>query len=437
MRSALPKVMHKLAERPMLGHVLDACRRLDPERIVVVVGSDMPSVAAFAAPETIAVQTEQLGTGHAVRAARPSLAGVDADDILIVYGDQPLITTETLARMVEERRDTGAAAVVLGMRVTGDHAYGRLIKDADGNLVRIVEHTEASAEERTNPLCNSGFMAVDGGVLFDLVGRLSPNNAKDEYYLTDIVGLAVGDGRVCRVVEAPAEELVGVNSRADQAAAEAILQRTLRAKAMAGGATLIDPDTVYLAADTVLGRDVVIGPSVVFGPGVVVEDGVEIKAFCHIEGTKICADAMIGPFARLRPGTEVGEAAHIGNFVELKNTKLGIGAKANHLSYLGDAEIGATTNIGAGTITCNYDGFFKHRTVIGAGAFIGTNTSLVAPITLGDGVMTAAGSVLTRDVPSDATAISRAEEVVKPGHAARFRDMKRRAKTEAARQAKE
>ncbi len=432
MRSALPKVMHPLAGRPMLGHVLDACRPLEPERIVVVIGPNMPSVAAFAAPHPTAIQTEQKGTGHAVAAARAALGDEGFDDILIVYGDQPIITSETLTRMVEVRRDSGAAAVVLGMRVKGEHAYGRLVLDGAGNLARIVEHAEATAEERANDLCNSGFMAVDGGALFDLVGRLKADNAKGEYYLTDIVGLAVGDGRICRVVEAPVEELAGVNSRIDQAAAEAILQRRLRRQAMEAGVTLIDPDTVYLAADTKFGRDVLVGPNVVFGPGVAVEDGVEIKPFCHIEGTRIGTGAIIGPFARLRPGTEIGSHAHIGNFVELKNTKFGRGAKANHLSYLGDAEIGAETNIGAGSITCNYDGFFKYKTVIGAGAFIGTNTSLVAPVTLGDGVMTAAGSVVTHDVAADATAIGRAAQIDKPGHAARFRETKRRAKAEAA-----
>jgi bifunctional UDP-N-acetylglucosamine pyrophosphorylase/glucosamine-1-phosphate N-acetyltransferase len=433
MQSDLPKVMHKLAERPMLRHVLDACERLDPWRIVVVVGTDMPSVEAFAKPHPVAIQHEQRGTGHAVAAAQPAFEGESFDDVLVVYGDTPLITSETLARMVRERRITGAAAVVLGMRVDAENAYGRLVLDGHGNLVEIVEAAEATPQQLAITLCNSGVMAIDGSMLFDLVGRLSADNAKGEYYLTDVVALACQEGGLARVVEAGVEELVGVNSRADQAIAEAILQRRLRAAAMAGGATLIDPDTVYLCADTIIGRDVVIGPNVVIGPGVTLQDRVEIKAFCHIDGAIIRAGAIIGPFARLRPGADVGEDAHIGNFVELKNTKFGRGAKANHLSYLGDAEIGEKANIGAGTITCNYDGFFKYRTVIGAGAFIGTNTSLVAPITLGDGAMTAAGSVVTTDVAPDATAIGRAPQIDKPGHAARFRETKRRAKAAAAR----
>jgi bifunctional UDP-N-acetylglucosamine pyrophosphorylase/glucosamine-1-phosphate N-acetyltransferase len=418
MHSGTPKVMHKLAGQPLLRHVIETCERLDPVRIVVVAGPAMPSVEAAASPHGVALQTEQRGTGHAVAAARPALDGNAFDEVLIAYGDTPLITRETLGLLLEERRRSAAAVAVLGMRVEPPNAYGRLVLDAAGNLVEIVEAAEATAEQRAITLCNSGVMAVDGAVLFELIAGISDKNAKGEYYLTELVGLARRSGRI-----AP-----GVDSRALLAAAETIAQRRLRDRAMAGGATLTDPASVFLCADTRLGRDVVIGPNVVFGPGVTVEDRVEIKPFCHIEGALIRSGAIIGPFARLRPDSEVGTDAHIGNFVELKNARLGPGAKANHLAYLGDTEIGAKSNIGAGTITCNYDGFFKHRTVIGADVFIGTNTSLVAPVTIGDGASTAAGSVITHDVAPDALAIGRAPQADKPGHAARFRDMKRRAK---------
>jgi bifunctional UDP-N-acetylglucosamine pyrophosphorylase/glucosamine-1-phosphate N-acetyltransferase len=425
MKSDLPKVMHRLAGKPMLGHVLDTLKPLAPDRVVVVAGPDMPSVEEAAKPHAVALQRERLGTGHAVMAARPALADDRFDTVLVVYGDTPLLTSETLARLVEERRRTEAAAVVLGMRPAEPGAYGRLVLGADGMLEAIVEAAEATPEQKAITLCNSGVMALDGGRIWDLVGRIRDDNAKGEFYLTDAVAIARGDGLGARVVEAPMEELAGVNSRADLAAAEATLQHRLRARAMTGGATLIDPATVFLSTDTVLGRDVVIQPNVFFGPGVAVGDRVEIKAFSHIEGATIADDAIIGPFARLRPGAELGPGSHVGNFVELKNTKLGAGAKANHLTYLGDSEIGENTNIGAGTITCNYDGFDKSRTVIGRDVFIGTHTSLVAPVTVGDGAMTAAGSVVTEDVPADALALGRARQVTKPGFSAQFRAQKR------------
>ncbi|WP_189050325.1 bifunctional UDP-N-acetylglucosamine diphosphorylase/glucosamine-1-phosphate N-acetyltransferase GlmU [Aliidongia dinghuensis] len=425
MKSALPKVMHEIAGRPMLRHVLDTCAGLDPDRMVVVAGPDMPSVEAAAVPHAIAHQLEQRGTGHAVGCARAALGEAPFDAVLVVYGDTPLITVETLARMVEERERTGAAVVVLGMRVAPPNAYGRLVLDGSGDLDAIVEAVEASPGILALDLCNSGVMVIDGAALFGLVDRVRDDNSKGEFYLTDIVGIARGDGRRARVVEAPADELVGVNSRADLAAAEAILQQRLRAAAMANGATLVDPASVFLAADTVLGRDVVIGPQVVFGPGVTVGDRVQIKPFCHIEGARIGAGAIIGPFARLRPGTVLADDVHIGNFVELKNAEMGPGAKANHLTYLGDATIGGGSNIGAGTITVNYDGFGKYRTEIGARAFIGSNSSLVAPIKIGDGAMTAAGSVVTHDVEADAIAIGRARQVDKPGRAAEFRALQR------------
>jgi len=439
MRSEHPKVMHKLAGQPMLRHVLDSCERLDPARIVVVVGPDMQAVEAAARPHGVALQAEQRGTGHAVGAAKAALGDARYDDVLVVYGDTALITAETLQHLIDERRRSGAAVAVLGIPIVTANAYGRFVRDEAGNLLEIVEVAEANPEQLAITLCNCGVMAVDGAILFDLIARLSADNAKGEYYLTDLVALARADGRIARAVEVLVEDLagldprplLGIDSRGLQAGAEAILQRRLRLSAMAEGVTLTDPASVFLCADTALGRDVVIGPNVVFGPGVTVEDGVEIKPFCHIEGALIRSGAIIGPFARLRPDSEVGEQAHVGNFVELKNARLGAGAKANHLAYLGDTEIGARSNIGAGAITCNYDGFFKYRTVIGADVFIGTNTSLVAPVTLGDGASTAAGSVITHDVAPDAFAIGRARQTDKPGYAARFRDIKRRAKAAA------
>jgi bifunctional UDP-N-acetylglucosamine pyrophosphorylase/glucosamine-1-phosphate N-acetyltransferase len=425
MKSDLPKVMHEIAGKPMLRHVIDTCARLAPDHVVVVTGPEMPAVEAVAAPHALAYQLEQRGTGHAVGCARPAFGDKVFDEVLVVYGDTPLITAETLGRMVEERRLSDAAVVVLGMRVAPPNAYGRLVLDAAGNLDAIVEAAEASSDILQVDLCNSGVMVIDGGALFDLVDRIRDDNSKGEFYLTDIVGLARGDGRLARVVEAPAQELVGVNSRADLAAAEAILQDRLRAAAMAGGTTLVDPASVFLAADTVLGRDVVIQPNVVFGAGVTVGDRVQIKSFSHIEGASIGAGAIIGPFARLRPGSVLAEDVHVGNFVELKNAQLGRGAKANHLTYLGDATVGAGSNIGAGTITVNYDGFGKYRTEIGERAFIGSNSSLVAPIKIGDGAMTAAGSVVTSDVAADAMAIARARQVDKPGRAAEFRAAQR------------
>jgi bifunctional UDP-N-acetylglucosamine pyrophosphorylase/glucosamine-1-phosphate N-acetyltransferase len=436
MRSDVPKVMHKLAGRPMLRHVLDACEALTPQRIVVVVGPDMPSVEAAAQPYRTVLQIEQRGTGQAVATARPALADAAFDDVLIVYGDTALITQETLQRLLDERRRSGAAVAVLGIPIHTANRYGRLVCNAAGELLEIVEVSEATPEQLALPLCNCGVMAVDGALLFDLVGEISAGNAKGEFYLTDLVALARRRGRIARAVAAETEDLgeldprplLGIDSRELQAAGEAILQRRLRARALAAGVTLVDPGSVFLSADTRFGRDVVIAPHVVFGPGVTIEDRVEIKSFCHIEGAVIRPGAIIGPFARLRPESEIGPDVHIGNFVETKNARLGSGAKANHLAYLGDVEIGARSNIGAGSITCNYDGFFKYRTVIGDDVFIGTNSSLVAPVTLGDGSSTAAGSVVTNDVAPGAFAIGRARQIDKPGYAARFREEKRRAK---------
>ncbi|HET8727854.1 MAG TPA: bifunctional UDP-N-acetylglucosamine diphosphorylase/glucosamine-1-phosphate N-acetyltransferase GlmU [Alphaproteobacteria bacterium] len=424
MKSKLPKVLHPVAGRPMVRHVLDAVAPLDPDRIAVVVGPGMEAVAAAVAPHPTVVQERQLGTGDAVRAARPILDGFDGD-VLVVYGDTPLVTTETLAALVAARRAAAdPALVVLGMRPDDPAEYGRLVLDGTGGLERIVEFSEADPTERAISLCNGGLMAFDGRRLFGLVDALANDNSKGEYYLTDAVEAARARGHACAVVEGHPEEVLGVNSRAELAQAEAVLQGRLRHRAMAGGATLVDPATVWLSADTRLGRDVTVGPSTVFGPGVTVEDGVEIKGFCHIEGTVIRSGAVVGPFARLRPGAEVGQGAHVGNFVELKNATLGAGAKANHLTYLGDAQVGPRANIGAGTITCNYDGFFKHRTVIGEEAFIGSNTALVAPVTVGDRANVGAGSVISRDVAPDALALERAEQVEKPGRAQSYRARK-------------
>jgi bifunctional UDP-N-acetylglucosamine pyrophosphorylase / glucosamine-1-phosphate N-acetyltransferase len=377
----------------------------------------------------IAIQATPLGTGHAALAARPALedllAGDRLDDVLVLFGDTPLLSPATLAAMLTERRRAPEAAiVVLGMRPAKPNAYGRLVCGKDGMLEAIVEAKDASAAQREIGLCNSGVMAIAARHLLALLAAIGTNNAKGEYYLTDIVAIARRQGMPCRVVEAPLDELVGINSRADLAAAEAIMQRRLREAAMAGGATLVDPGTVFFSADTRIGQDVTIGPFVHFGPGVVIADRVEIRAFCDIAGAHVASGAIVGPFARLRPGTEIGADAHIGNFVEIKQARIGAGAKANHLSYVGDAEIGAGVNIGAGTITCNYDGFTKTVTRIGEGAFIGSNTVLVAPVSVGAGAYIAAGSAITRDVADDALAIGRGQQVDKPGRAKLIRKMR-------------
>src|SRR5262245_3885589 len=430
MKSRHPKVMHQIAGRSLIGHVLDHLAPLKPARVIAVIAPGMDDVAKEVAPHGVAYQAEQLGTGHAVGSARAALQDFGGD-ILVVYGDTPFVATETLRRMFDRRRAAdNPAIVVLGMRPLDPTGYGRLVLGADGSLDRIVEHKDASPAERAIGLANSGVMAIDGSVVWQLIHRLDNNNAKGEYYLTDIVAFARQDGRRCAVVEAPAEELLGVNSRSELAAAETLFQTRARIAAMENGATLTDPASVFFGADTKVGRDVVIGPNVQFGPGVEIADDVEIRAFCHIEGARIESGAIIGPFARLRPGSTIGAGAHVGNFVELKAAELGAGAKANHLTYLGDTTVGAKSNIGAGTITCNYDGFTKSRTVIGAGAFIGSDTALVAPVTVGDGAIVAAGSVITHDVPPDALALARQQQVDKPGWATRFRARQRPKKKE-------
>jgi bifunctional UDP-N-acetylglucosamine pyrophosphorylase/glucosamine-1-phosphate N-acetyltransferase len=426
LKSARPKVLHEVAGQPMISHVIDALRPLDPAVTIVVVGRDMDAVADAVAPATSVVQSAPRGTGDALRAARPALeghlAGGDISDLVVLFGDTPLLRPDTIAELLGARRRTAAAVAVAGMRPVDPAPYGRLVLGDDGALTRIVEAKDADAEERAIELCNGGIMAIDARHAFALVDRIGNDNAKREFYLTDIVAIARSQGLSCRVVELPAEELLGVNTRFELAQAEALMQDRLRRRAMDEGATLIAPETVFLAADTRLGRDVVVEPNVVFGPGVKIADNVLIRSFSHLEGAEIAAGAIVGPFARLRPGAVLEAEVHVGNFVEVKATRLGAGVKASHLSYLGDSDVGAGTNIGAGTITCNYDGFSKFRTIIGERAFIGSNTALVAPVTVGDGAYVATGSVVTSDVPADALTIARARQVDKPGRARALRD---------------
>lgn len=422
MKSALPKVLHTVAGLPMLGHVLSASSKL-AGATVVVIGPNMQNVADYAASIAssigLAVQQEQRGTGDAVKAALPQIPS-KVGVALVVFGDTPLVRSETLNEMVASCT-ADAPIVVLGFEATDPAAYGRLIKDEQGSLARIVELKDANAEERAITLCNGGAMAIRLEHLEKLIGKLAANNKAGEFYLTDVVEHARAQGLSCAVVEAPEADIQGVNSRADLAAVEKEMQRRLRARAMANGVTLADPDTVYLSADTIIGQDVTIGQNVVIAPGVEIASGVTIKPFSHLEGGKIEEGAQIGPFARIRPGSEIGRDVHIGNFVETKMAKVEDGAKINHLAYIGDARVGARANIGAGTITCNYDGFNKHFTDIGADAFIGSNSALVAPVKIGDGAYTGSGSVITKDVAANALAVERNKQTERPGWAANFR----------------
>lgn len=424
MRSRLPKALHPIAGRPMLNHLIAACEGVF-DRLVVVVGPGMPALERAAAPHATVVQAERLGTGHAALQAAPLLDGF-AGDVAVLYADNPLITPATLRRLRAARAEAGLA--LLAMRPGDPAKYGRVMQDARGDVTRIVEYADATEAERAVGLCNAGVLCAPAAELFRWLRGVRNDNKAGEYYLPDVVPLAVSEGRRVVAVEAPEAELRGINSRVELAAAEATVQAALRRAAMEGGATLVQPGSVVFSHDTRLGQDVTVGPHVVFAPGVTVEDGAEIRAFSHLEGCVVRAGAVVGPYARLRPGTDVGPAAHVGNFVELKNVALGQGAKANHLTYLGDASVGAGTNVGAGTITCNYDGFSKHRTEIGEGVFVGSHTTLIAPIRLGDGSMTAAGSVLTRDVSADAMAFARARPAEKPGAAAVFRAARRKEK---------
>jgi bifunctional UDP-N-acetylglucosamine pyrophosphorylase/glucosamine-1-phosphate N-acetyltransferase len=431
MKSAIPKVMHPIAGQPMIAHLLQALEPLRPAATVVVIGPQMDDVARTVAPAQTVVQDPPLGTGDAVRAALRALHGQLApqsgvDEVLVLYGDTPLLRSETLARLLTEQKRAPAAILLAGMRPADAGPYGRLVSAPDGRILRIVEALDATPEEYAIGLVWPGLMLVQAGHVFELVEALDRNNAKSEFYLTSIVGLASDKGLQCRAVELPAEELIGINTRAELAEAEALMQWRLRRSAMDAGVTLVAPETVHLSADTRLGRDVVVEPNVTFGPGVTVAEGARIRSFSHLEGAVVGTAAIVGPFARLRPGAVLEDEVHVGNFVEVKAARLGAGAKANHLSYIGDAEVGARTNIGAGTITCNYDGFNKHRTTIGEGVFIGSNTALVAPVTVGDGAIVAAGSVVTNDVSADALAIARGRQVDKPGRAAELRSRLRR-----------
>ena len=418
MRSLVPKVLHKVAGRSMLAHVLDAVRAAGAARVEVVVGPNRDDVAmearAFAPEATVSVQTERLGTAHAVLTARAALAE-GLDDVVIAYADTPLVRPETFARLRKPLAD-GAAVSVLGFEAEDPTGYGRLIV-ADGRLVAIREERDASASERRITLCNAGLMALRGDIALSVLRAIGNANAKDEFYLTDAVEVALGRGERAIVVTAAEAEVLGVNDRAQLAKAEATIQARLRQAAMRDGATLVAPETVFLSADTRFGRDVVVEPHVCFGPGVTVGDGVIVRSFSHLEGAQVGNGAIVGPFARLRPGAILGAGSHVGNFVEIKNSDLGPGVKANHLAYIGDASIGRGTNVGAGTITCNYDGKLKHRTVIGEHAFIGTNSSLVAPLSIGDRAYVGSGSVITDDVPAEALALGRGRQIVKEGWA--------------------
>ncbi len=419
MRSALPKTLHRIAGRSMLRHLLASCEAVF-DRIVVVIGPDMDAVAREAAPHTCVVQAERRGTAHAALQAA-HLFG--EGEVAVLYADNPLIEPATLRALLAGRGEAGLA--LLAMRPPDPGRYGRVIA-AGGTVERIVEWKDATPAERAETLCNAGVLSARAADMARWLGAVRADNAAGEYYLTDVVALARQDGHRVVAVEAPFAELRGINTRAELADAEATVQHRLRIAAMEGGATLTDPASVFLCADTVLGQDVTIGPSVVFGPGVTIADNVEIRAFSHLEGCTIGAGCIIGPFARLRPGTDLQPGVHVGNFVELKAAQLGAGAKANHLTYLGDATVGPGTNIGAGTITCNYDGYAKHRTTIGDHVFIGSNSALVAPVTIGDGALIAAGSVITENVAPDALALARGRQFEKPGAAAAFRATRRK-----------
>ncbi len=419
MKSALPKVLHPLAGWPMLRHVLEAAARLKPAKVIGVVAPGAKAVAAAFAPHPTVVQEKPLGTGHATRAALGQLKG-HRGPVLVVFGDAPLVTTATMRNLLAACAAEKAAVGVLGFRAADPTPYGRLILK-DGELEKIVESKDAVGAERDVDFCNSGVMCLDGALLPKLLAGIGNDNVKREYYLVDAVAVARRLGHLAIAVEGDEEEFQGINSRSELAVAETSLQWRLRAAALEAGVTMTDPGTVWLAADTKFGTDVTIGPNVRFGPGVTVASNVEIKAFCDIEGGRIGRGAIIGPFARIRPGSEIAEDVHIGNFVELKATKMGRGAKANHLAYLGDSDVGAGSNIGAGTIAVNYDGYGKYRTVVGTDVFIGSNSSLIAPVKVGKGANVTAGSVISEDVPAGAVAFGRARQVTKKGRAAALR----------------
>lgn len=423
MKSALPKVLHPVAGLPLVGHAIRSAREAGCNRLAVVIGPDRPDVAkavSAAAPEAqVFEQKERRGTAHAVLQAAPAIeAGCGA--LVVLFGDTPLIRAETIRALADSVRDNGNAVAVLGFEAADPTGYGRLLTEK-GELVSIREHKDASEAERQVRLCNGGLMALRGDIALDLLRAVGSQNAQNEFYLPDCVALARKRGERAAVIRVPEQEALGVNDRVQLAACEAVLQRRLRETHMRNGVTMIAPETVFLSLDTVIGRDVVIEPNVVFGPGVAVEEEAVIHAFSHLEGAKVGRKASVGPFARLRPGADLGAKAKVGNFVEIKNADLGEGAKVSHLTYLGDATIGAEANIGAGTITCNYDGYNKFRTEIGAHAFIGSNSALVAPVKIGDGAFVGSGSVVTKDVPANALAVARGHQVVKAEWATHFR----------------
>lgn len=404
MKSRLPKAMQRLGNRPMVWHLIETARQV-VDRIVVVIGPGMDDLAKQVAPHETVIQYERLGTGHA---AKTGVDVLDEGRAVILYADNPLLTVNTMQQLLDAHKG-GHILSLLGMRPTVPGHYGRVVTGTNGEVERIVEYKDASDAEKNITLCNAGMMCADVSRLKDWLGRITPENAQNEYYLTDIVALAAQQGQVS-CVEGTETELAGINSRAELAEAENRLQQRLRQKALEQGATLVDPSSIFLDPDTTIANDVVIEPHVFIGPGVTLEEGCVIRAFSHLEGCVVKNGAIIGPYARLRPGTICYENSHVGNFVELKNTELGVGSKANHLTYLGDAQIGVASNIGAGSITCNYDGVFKHKTTIGDRCFIGSNSIMVAPIRIEDDAMTAAGSVITQVVPSGALAFGRARQ---------------------------
>jgi bifunctional UDP-N-acetylglucosamine pyrophosphorylase/glucosamine-1-phosphate N-acetyltransferase len=434
MRSATPKALHRIGGRTLLAHVLTAAKQAGGGDIAVVVGPDHDAVAqetrALAPKAGIFEQTQRRGTAHAVLAARKAIAR-GADDVLVMFADTPLVRPETLSGLRSALR-RGAAVAVLGFRPADPAGYGRLLTQGE-ELLAIREDRDATPDERKIALCNGGLMALSGKTALAILGRIGNANSKGEFYLTDAVAIAHDMGLKAVAIETGEDDMRGINTKAQLAETEAVLQKRLRAAALDAGVTMIAPDTVFLSADTKFGKDVTIEPNVVFGPGVTVADGATIRAFSHLEGAHVGKGARVGPFARLRPGADLGADVHIGNFVEVKEAKIEAGAKANHLAYIGDARVGAGANIGAGTITCNYDGVAKHHTDIGKGAFIGSNSSLVAPVKIGDGAYVGSGSVVTKNVPADALAIARGEQTIKAGWAKRLRALKslgkKRAKT--------
>ncbi len=423
MKSSRAKVLHEIGGRAMLGHVLDAAAALTPHSTSIVIGDHAPETGDYAASIThginIFVQAPPRGTGDAVKQALPAIDGFEGA-VLVLFADTPLITPDTLKALVA-KIEQGATVAVLGFEPLGAGQYGRLKTDATGNLEAIVEAADATDEEREISLCNSGVMALNATFLKERIGDVGNENAKGEYYLTDLVAIARRAGQRCAISAADADEVMGVNSRGELAAAERLFQQRMRSEAMVNGATLLDPDTVYFSYDTKLGQDVTVGQHVVFGVGVEIADNVTIKPYTHLEGATISSHASVGPFARLRPGADIRAGAHVGNFVEVKKAQIGENAKVSHLSYIGDAEIGAAANIGAGTITCNYDGYSKHKTIIGERAFIGSNSALVAPVSIGDEAYVGSGSVITKDVQPGDLAVARGRQAAIKGWASRFR----------------